>query len=136
MKRGIKGYMTVEISLLFPIILLVLFTLFYMCFGLHDKVVLNSSIGMVDDYKNLSEVTEDEVRNRIKESLNDRMLISDVLSVEYADTQDRIDIWALIRINIPLILWDNEEYQAGVSVECPDKSKKIRKYRIIREVVD
>lgn len=136
MKKAMKGYMTVEISILFPIILLVLCTLFYLCFCFHDKVILNNDICRIAYCTRFSNMSDKEIRQKIIESLNKRLLISDVLSVEYTGAEDRGDIGAQIHINIPFILWDNEEYQTAVSVECPDKCKNIRKYRMIREVVN
>ncbi|MBD5136004.1 MAG: hypothetical protein HDT39_08590 [Lachnospiraceae bacterium] len=136
MKKTVNGYMTVEISILFPIIFITICTLFYMCFYFHDRVVSQTFLYRFGIYAYYQNIPEEECEIQLGKGLNERMITSDLVSVKFSKTDCGIEAGADLKMNFIGGLYGKKKFEAQVSIENMDKSGNLRKYRILKEVTE
>lgn len=132
MKKSVNGYMTVEISMLFPIIFITLCMLFYMCFCFHDIVVSRAFLYRFGTYSYYQDMTEKECEKELKKGLNERLVISKPVMVQFSGTKAKADF----KINFIGGIWKNKKFQLQIKIENRDKTGTLRKYRALKELVE
>ncbi len=64
----LKGYITVEASMVVPVVMFVTITMLYLCFYIHDRVIIHSYSYVLCFHED-SEEEYEKMKNRIKKSL-------------------------------------------------------------------
>ncbi len=136
MKKYLNGYITVEASILMPIVFFILCTVFYMCFSFHDRVITQDYMYRYGINTYFNEQEDNEKEWELKESLKKKLLISDVLSVRYVRTDEGIETGACISFRIPSELWEGLKYKFAAETANRNKSRFLRKCRAAKEVIE
>lgn len=136
MKKAVNGYMTVEISILFPIIFITICMLFYICFYFHDRVASQTFLYRFGIHAYYQNITEEECEMELGKGLNERMIMSDLVSVKFSNTDWSIETGADFKMNFIGGIWGNKKFESQVSIENLDKSGNLRKYRLLKEVAE
>lgn len=134
MKNTLKGYMTVEISMLFPIIFITICMLFYMCFYFHDRVTVQAFLYRFGIHAYHQGLTEKECEERLRKGIEERMVMSKLLSVRFSGTDWSIKAEADLNMGFPWAVWKNSRFCARATIDNLDKSGSLRKIRMLREV--
>lgn len=127
----LKGYMTVEISLLFPIIMTVICFIIYMVFICHDacitkawlyKTALRSTVGEV---LNADDSFEDDIYDVVAK----RLIISDIYDISCERDSNGIELKTRTK-------YEKAEKLIVVKVTGLSRRENILKYRFIKEVTE
>lgn len=128
--------MTVEISILFPVIFMVLCTIFYMCFYFHDRVAVQAFLYRFCIYTEYKNISEEEAERLLVEEAEKRMVLSNSVSAGFDKNDNTIEAKICIRTELPGILSGNRESKSIVRVTNWKKSDCIRKYRFVKEAIE
>lgn len=139
MKKEIKGYFTVEASLLFPFILLVQVIFIYLGIYCYDRCVLEqcafeaafrASSNMIHDTNRANEVAKEAAEYLV----TDRLLCVTEVTNKVSATANDVTVSYQCDVIIPFITWRLEitkdlDYSIKVSRKVP-RVKQIRTIRI------
>lgn len=127
--KYLNGYITVELSLLFPIIICVICFLMYMGFIYHDRVVTHAWMYkiQVNDVFGMENNVYDE--QRVYDVIKKRMIVSELNDVEYERTENS----SVITMNIK---YNDFAKRYTVKTEGLNRCENLLRMRFIKEVID
>lgn len=127
--KSLNGYITVELSLLFPIIICVICFLMYMGFIYYDRVVAHAWMYkiQVNDVFGMENNVYDE--QRVYDVIKKRMIVSELNDVEYERTENS----SVITMNIK---YNDFAKRYTVKTEGLNRCENLLRMRFIKEVID
>lgn len=127
--KYLNGYITVELSLLFPIIICVICFLMYMGFIYYDRVVAHAWMYkiQVNDVFGMENNVYDE--QRVYDVIKKRMIVSELNDVEYERTENS----SVITMNIK---YNDFAKRYTVKTEGLNRCENLLRMRFIKEVID
>ncbi|MDD6858438.1 MAG: pilus assembly protein [Lachnospiraceae bacterium] len=127
--KYLNGYITVELSLLFPIIICVICFLMYMGFIYHDRVVAHAWMYkmQVNDVFGMENNVSDE--QRVYDVIKKRMIVSELNDVEYERTENN----SVITMNIK---YNDFAKRYTVKTDGLNRCENLLRMRFIKEVID
>lgn len=129
-----KGYFTVEMTLIFPIIFFIICSIFYMSFYYHDKVVSQiwSYKICINEINNNN--SEDRIRAQIIKEINKKMLLGRISKVSVDASSNKINTRFELNVNIPSIVGKSISKQITCIVKRKNECEYIRKIKVIKEL--
>lgn len=127
--KCLNGYITVELSLLFPIIIFVICFLMYMGLIYHDRVVARAWMYkiQVNDVFGMENNVSDE--QRVYDVIKKRMIVSELSDVEYKRTENS----SVITVNIK---YNDFAKRYTVKTEGLNRCENLLRMRFVKEVID
>lgn len=127
--KYLNGYITVELSLLFPIIICVICFLMYMGFIYYDRVVAHAWMYkiQVNDVFGMENNVYDE--QRVYDVIKKRMIVSELNDVEYERTENS----SVITMNIK---YNDFAKRYTVKTEGLNRCENLLRMRFIKEVIN
>jgi hypothetical protein len=104
-KRDFNAYITLEATMIFPLILLVVLIFLFASFYLHDKTVLASEMhAFIDKYASSFDIDEcDADMADFEGMLSGKMIMSDITGIEVSRNIFKISISATVSLQLPSI---------------------------------
>lgn len=127
--KCLNGYITVELSLLFPIIIFVICFLMYMGLIYHDRVVARAWMYkiQVNDVFGMENNVSDE--QRVYDVIKKRMIVSELSDVEYKRTENS----SVITVNVK---YNDFAKRYTVKTEGLNRCENLLRMRFVKEVID
>lgn len=116
----LKGYITVEASMVVPLSVLVIMTMLYLCFYLHDNVIINSYSYVLCFHQD-SEDESSELRKKIRRSL----IVSELKEIDRKKHKYNITTGVSILTDLKAIVHIREYNRSDVKLTGTDKREQI-----------
>ena len=133
MNKKLNGYFTVEMSMLMPFIIIIIFSVFYLCIYCHDRVAAKvNTYGMCINKFNEKDTLES---GSIRKIINTRLIMGRVTNVTCKSDNNKVSVSMKLVCDIPGNMGGKRESSITVNVVGRERRKKIIKYKITKEVV-
>lgn len=127
------GYFTVEMSMLMPFIIIIIFSVIYMCVFYHDRIVTKAemyALAVEGQAENTKTFNADIVKRRISKLL----IMGRLNNVVYGYDGNNLELAANLVCDIPDIMGGIKKSYIKISISGMDRRKRIMKYKIGKDI--
>lgn len=127
--KSYSGSITIEMSMLFPIIILVIFTMMILVFYVNDIICIRASAYKYGILSSTDEKSEDEISKEFMNNIKSEVIIAKIKNIEIEMDNDRTKIKTTIGFELPVF---NIVKSDSISVTMYNKDN--RKYVVRTKV--
>ena len=135
-KKEYKGSVTIEMSLLFPIVVFVIIVVMLMSFYVSDIVSIRAKIYEYCAMQEESDKTESEIKNELQKKLKDYTIIAEIKSVNVKRKNDKLEMSVKIEYDFGYFNMHNKDTISAVTYSENTRDYIIRQKAIIDAVKD
>lgn len=142
-RRYLKGSYTIEATLIVPIVLLIIISIIYYSFYLHDSLIMKScGYGFVLDNENYADISESELSEKARKLLDDRTILAQNISADVKLKNNGMEIYYSGNFSFPFIglrkILENSisEINRSTKVKSISKSDFIRGSKVAKDLLE
>lgn len=101
-KRNLSGSLTVEMSMLFPIIIMVIFTIMMLIFYMNDIICVRSAAQQYGIICNTDEKSENEIYSEYMNRIKADVIIAKIKNVDIEKDDEKTNIKTSLSFELPI----------------------------------
>lgn len=132
--NSLDGYLTVEMCIIFPIIIILVLGIIYTSFYLHDVIVVNEKLREYEVIYNEKGSSTNNIKDNLERELKETMLIGKIIGLQLEEVSNKVIINLKIEYNILFLnLKINESYAA--ELEKLSRAGFMRKVKVLFDII-
>ncbi len=121
MNKQMSGSMTVEMSMLFPLIIIVISSMLLFAFYMNDIVCVRASAQEYGIIANTSDKSKEDLENEFYDSIKRETIVADIKNVKVNKSSNNVKITTVLSFGLPVF---NISRIDEISVIMHEKSNK------------
>lgn len=131
----VKAMYTIEMSILFPIVLFVIIGGIYLAFYVHDVTVARAMIAKYCNEAAGQMPSSDDIAKGVKESITNQMILGQINSIKSSKNSEQITV--VVNINYDIVFWNiNKVESINVVFNDINSPNYIRKVQVIIDEIE
>ncbi len=126
----VKAMYTVEMSILFPVILFVIIGGIYLAFYVHDMTVARAVISKYCNEMAGQALSSDDIAKEVEKVITDHMILAQINSIKLSKNNDQIEV--KVNIGYDIVFWNIKKTEnINVVFNNINSSNYIRKVQVV-----
>lgn len=120
-KKHLSGSMTVEMSMLFPVIIIVILAIIMFVFYINDVICVRAAAQKYGIISNTDEKSESEIYNEYMKNIKSDVIIAQIRSVDIKKDDEKTNIKTVLGFKLPIF---NIRKSDNINVTMYDKDNR------------